>query len=152
MSGTRRGQYGSGLVVPVPPTQWDFSQAGELIRATHKNINPDTRLALYDFISEHHMTDPNLYMVKGTVDGPLSFAPEAERYLTSVLLESPHNSVKAAALYELIRGYFNIMQAMRYAALKARTLMEQWQAMGGDAGHGDISRIFGTGTISHQMT
>ncbi len=113
---------------PVPPAEWNTSRAGEIIMATHKNINPDTRSELYDFIRKYHVSDPNLCMLKTAGDDFFSFTPEAEDFLKSVLDETPHKAVKAALLYDLIRGYFSVSQTIRYVELQGRSLTEQWDA------------------------
>ena len=94
--------------------------------ASHKNINPDTRSALYGFIREHHISDPNLYMLKGVGDNLFSFTHETECFLKSAIDENPHRAVKAALLYDLIRGYFTVSQSIRYVEMNGRDLMEQW--------------------------
>ena len=122
-----------GRADPIPSAEWNTSGAGELIMASHKSINPDTRAALYGFIREHHISDPNLCMLKGAGGDLFSFTPEAELFLRSAIDESPHRAVKAAFLYDLIRGYFTVSQSIRYMELRGKELAEQWNATGDDS-------------------
>lgn len=122
-----------GRIDPLPPAKWNTSKAGELIMATHKNINPDTTSALYQFIAKYHLLDPNLHMLKGAGDNLFSFTSEAEHFLKSILDQTPHNAVKAAVLYDLVRGYFTVCQMIRFAELRGRNLTEQWDAVRSDS-------------------
>ena len=121
--------FALGGTDPVPPEEWNTSRAGELIMATHKNINPDTRSELYDFIRKYHISDPNLCMLKGAGDNLFSFTHEAECFLKSALDETPHRAVKAALLYDLIRGYFTVSQSIRYVELRGGDLREKGDAL-----------------------
>lgn len=126
-----------GRTDPIPPAEWNTSGAGELIMASHKSISPNTRAALYGFIREHHISDPNLCMLKGAGGDLFSFTPEAEFFLRSAIDETPHTAVKAAFLYDLIRGYFTVSQSIRYMELQGRELAEQWNATGDDSSAAD---------------
>ena len=125
----RRHMYKMGQVNPVGMDEWNTTQTGELILATYRDINSDTRLELYALLTEYHLTDPNLHLLKPIGDSLFTFTPESALFLKSILAGSPHNAVKAAVLCDLIQGYFNVTQSIRYARLRGRGLVEQWKTL-----------------------
>ena len=116
----------------IPLDKWNTSNAGDLLMATHKMINLDTRSDLYNFIGSHHITDKNLYMLKPTGDDLFSFTPEIEGYYISFINENPHNTVKASLLYDLVQGFFTVSQSIRTAELSGKNLADYYEDLGMD--------------------
>ena len=120
-------------VDPVRLDEWNTTKAGELIMATYKDVSPDTRLELYAFLSEYHLSDPNLHLLKPIGDSLFTFGPEAAVFLKSILDGSPYEAVKAKVLCDLVQGYFNVIQSIRHAQLRGRRLVEQRKILGGNS-------------------
>lgn len=113
-----------GRSEPVPLATWDKTGIGDLVMATYKNIRHRTMADLHDLLQDYHISDQNISLIKETGGNIFSFTPEAERFLKRVIDETPHSSVRAALIYDLIRGYFTVSQSIRSAGLKGMSLSE----------------------------
>lgn len=123
----------------IPRDKWDVSGIGDLVMATHCPVRYDTKLAIYDFIREFHVSDECVAMLGLMGDHMGSFTVESESFLLAVLEGTSHDSVKAAVIYSLFCGYFLIGQAIRSAELNGLGLADLYKMEGVE---GSVNRIF----------